>query len=229
MKKLIAGLLLLALLVSATACHSTRQPSTVSFEKGATRVIAHRGLSALEVENTEAAFVAAGEGSYFGIEGDVRKTADGKFVMSHDETLLRLSGINIPVETSALDELLEVPLLDKDGGLCGEARLCELGTYISICKTYKKEAILELKSAFSEEEIASIIEIIRSYDYIDGVTFISFRYENLEHVRRLLPEQSVQLLCSKISEEIVDRLVHERIDLAISHLNAQTDLQMRTK
>ncbi len=39
------------------------------------RMIAHRGLSGIEMENTCSAFVAAGNRSYFGIETDVHVTA----------------------------------------------------------------------------------------------------------------------------------------------------------
>ena len=50
-----------------------------------TKMVAHRGLSGLERENTCAAFVAAGNRSYFGIETDVHTTRDGKFVIIHDD------------------------------------------------------------------------------------------------------------------------------------------------
>lgn len=52
--------------------------------KGNVKIIAHRGLSGIERENTCSAFVAAGNRSYFGIETDVRKTLDGHFVLCHD-------------------------------------------------------------------------------------------------------------------------------------------------
>ena len=55
-------------------------------------MIAHRGLSGLERENTYHAFIAAGNRSYFGIETDIHKTADGEFVVIHDETTERVSG-----------------------------------------------------------------------------------------------------------------------------------------
>ena len=55
-------------------------------------MIAHRGLSGLERENTYPAFIAAGNRSYFGIETDIHKTADGEFVVIHDETTERVSG-----------------------------------------------------------------------------------------------------------------------------------------
>ena len=49
--------------------------TTVKFEKGQVQVIAHRGLSGIERENTNAAFVAAGNRSYYGIETDIHRTA----------------------------------------------------------------------------------------------------------------------------------------------------------
>ena len=40
---------------------------TVKIIKGKTKLIAHRGLSGIETENTAAAFVAAGNRDYYGI------------------------------------------------------------------------------------------------------------------------------------------------------------------
>ena len=42
--------------------------NTIKFEKGNVGVVAHRGLSGIERENTASAFVAAGNRSYYGIE-----------------------------------------------------------------------------------------------------------------------------------------------------------------
>ena len=41
-------------------------------------MVAHRGCSGLERENTNAAFVAAGNRSYWGIETDVHKTVEDR-------------------------------------------------------------------------------------------------------------------------------------------------------
>ena len=49
--------------------------NTMKIDRGQTKLIAHRGLSGIEQENTCAAFVAAGNRSYFGIETDVYVTA----------------------------------------------------------------------------------------------------------------------------------------------------------
>ena len=53
--------------------------NTIKIEKKQARMVAHRGLSGLEKENTCAAFIAAGDRSHFGIETDIRPTLDGRY------------------------------------------------------------------------------------------------------------------------------------------------------
>ena len=55
-------------------------------------MVAHRGCSGLERENTNAAFVAAGNRSYWGIESDVHKTVDGKYAAHYENTILITAG-----------------------------------------------------------------------------------------------------------------------------------------
>lgn len=194
--------------------------NTIKFEKGNTLVVAHRGLSGIETENTNSAFVAAGNRSYYGIETDIHRTADGQFIINHDGNLKRVAGEDIPVETSNLYELQSFVLFDKDGtknrlDLCP----CTLKNYISICKKYEKHCVLELKSDFTEHETVRFINIIRDLDYLDNVTFISFNYDNLLKVREILPDQPVQFLFWKLSDDIVKRLVKDKIDVDIHYTN----------
>ena len=66
---------------------------TIKINKQITRIIAHRGLSGLERENTCAAFIAAANRSYYGIETDVHVTADGKYILIHDDDTTRVAGV----------------------------------------------------------------------------------------------------------------------------------------
>ena len=134
--------------------------NTIKFEKGQTLAVAHRGLSGMERENTVAAFIAAGNRSYYGVETDIRRTADGHFVICHDKSLLRVSGEEILVEETPLKELQEVILYDEDGTKSRkDLRLCTLENYIRICKKYEKHCVLELKSDFDEEETDRYLQI----------------------------------------------------------------------
>ena len=82
--------------------------NTISIDKQNVKLIAHRGVSGLECENSCAAFVAAGNRSYFGIETDVHVTKDGKYVVIHDDRTGRVSDMDISVEESTFEELSEV-------------------------------------------------------------------------------------------------------------------------
>lgn len=189
---------------------------TIKFNKRNTLVVAHRGLSGIELENTNAAFVAAGNRSYYGIETDIHRTADGKFVVCHDFDLKRIAGDDIEVEKSTLEELQNIILTDNNGEKSrADLRLSTLENYISICKKYEKHCVLELKSEFTDGETARFIEIIKQYDYLDKVTFISFHYENLLKIRAILPEQSVQYLFVKLTDEIIEMLKNAKIDVDV--------------
>ena len=224
--KILAAILVATMVCAMLMGCGSVAKDTTKIDCGDAKVIAHRGLSGIEVENTEAAFIAAGEHSYYGIEADVRRTADGKFVMCHDDDLERISGQRIDVESSTLDDLLAIPLLNKNGKKDDSIHLTTLENYVSICKQYGKQAILELKSDFTKDEVGNIIDIIISVDYLDRVTFISFNYDNLLYVREFSPEQSAMYLFSKMSEDIYEMLIRDRIDVAIKHTKlTKSDLE----
>ncbi len=191
---------------------------TIKINKRGTVLIAHRGLSGIETENTNAAFVAAGNRTYYGIETDIYKTADGRFVVHHDNHLGRLSGEDVGIENTAFSVLREIVLFDKDGGKDREdLRVPTLENYISICKRYCKHCVLELKSQFSAEETERMIDIIEGHHYLANTTFISFHYKNLLKIRQLLPAQSVQFLFSSFKDVLIRKLVADRMDVDVRY------------
>ncbi len=192
--------------------------NTIKINAGSTLMVAHRGVSGLERENTASAFVAAGNRSYFGIETDIYRTVDGHFVVNHDGNAVRVGGVNAIMECTPWELLREVVLYDMDGTHDRyDLRLPSLENYISICKRYEKIAVLELKSQFTPEETAAFIEVIKKYDYLDHVIFISFHYQDLLNVRAILPEQNCQFLTGDNSDEMIARLKADRIDMDIAH------------
>ena len=181
-------------------------------------MIAHRGLSGLEKENTASAFVAAGHHTYFGIETDVHRTADGRFIIIHDDNTKRVSGDEVSVEETCFDTLRSIRLIDTDGTKGrGDLILPSLGEYIRICKKYEKTAVLELKNHFAPEDIQKIIAIIREEGYLDQVVFISFDLPNMICIRELLPNQRAQFLVSTAEDWLVETLKKHRLDLDIKY------------
>ncbi len=78
-----------------------------------TQVIAHRGASRAEPENTVAAFRHAVSMGADAIELDVRRTADGRLVVHHDavlpdgRVLVRTSAADLPEHVPSLDDALD--------------------------------------------------------------------------------------------------------------------------
>ncbi|MBQ8545562.1 MAG: hypothetical protein IJ437_01335 [Clostridia bacterium] len=190
--------------------------NTIKFDKKSVRVVAHRGLSGIEVENTNSAFVAAGNRSYYGIETDIYRTADGNFVIGHDNNYKRVAGEEIHLENENLCTLQNIIFFDKDGKKDRvDLRPSRLENYLKICKKYEKHSVLELKSDFTKDELARIIQIVREYDQLENTTFISFIYDNLLRVREILPKHSAQYLFWKITDEEIDRLCRDKIDVDV--------------
>ena len=199
--------------------------NTIKVNHGETKMVAHRGVSGLERENTCAAFVAAGSRSYFGIETDVHRTADGNFVVIHDANTQRVSGDNVNVEESTLETVQRIRLFDKDGTKSRyDLYVPQLHEYVGICKRYEKIGVLELKSAFTDEEIAAMIDIIKGYDYLDGIIFISFNYDNLLKVKKILPEQACQFLTGECDDALIARLKADKLDLDINQKGVTEEL-----
>ena len=196
---------------------------TVRIEKKQVQMIAHRGLSGLERENTCAAFVAAGNRSYFGIETDIHKTKDGQFVVFHDDTTMRLTDLDWVVEERTLVELRALRLKDMDGKIRGDLVLPTLQEYIRICKKYDKTAVLELKNPFQRKDIVAVVEIIRQEEWLKNTVFISFDLGNMVHLRKLLPEQPLQYLVKELTEEAKANLLKYALDLDIKYSNLTAD------
>ena len=191
--------------------------STKPFDKKDVKIIAHRGVSGLETENTAAAFVAAGNRSYYGIETDIHFTKDGKFVCLHDEDARRVSGITCRVNREKYEDIAKIKLKDtsKGAGKREDLRIPLLEDYISICKKYGKHSVLELKDEFDFAQMTEIIGIIREIGHLEDTTFISFYPKNCYLLRGILPDQSCQFLSDRINKEVVEGVLGARVDIDV--------------
>lgn len=189
---------------------------TIRIEQ-AVRTIAHRGQSGLELENTAAAFVAAGNRSHWGIETDVHRTADGQFVVIHDDDTHRVALCDLPVEKTDFEVLRSLPMKDKDDCVRGDLRIPTLREYIRICKKYDKISVLELKNRFTPEDIERIVAIICEEKWLEKTVFISFVLENLLDLRQMLPEQPLQYLVCETGDDLLEVLKAHHLDLDIGH------------
>lgn len=189
---------------------------TVKIQKANTKMVAHRGVSGLELENTCAAFVAAGNRSFFGIETDVHVTADGQFIIIHDDNTGRVSAEAMAVEEADYKTLRGLQLKQKDGMLRTDLRLPSLEEYLSICKRYDKVCVLELKNPMSEDAVAGIVKECAEVYSLDKVIFISFSFQNMLYIRKFAPSAAAQyLLGEEVTNAHIEAMAANGLDLDV--------------
>lgn len=216
---------------------------TIKLYTGKTQMVAHAGLMGMESANTNAGFIAAGNRSYWGVECDVRVAKDG-LVIIHNPTTAGVSPVELSVEDHTVAELQSIPLYDRpffygmeEYGLTpgstevrADLRIPTLEEYVRICKRYDKICVLELKHPMIPETIAAVAEQFRALDYVDGVVFISFYWDNLVEIRKCLPGCTVQFLTDDkqvFTEEFLDKVAASGFDLDIHIFTTTRELVER--
>ena len=201
---------------------------TIKIQRGTAKMVAHRGVSGLELENTCAAFVAAGNRSYVGVETDVHVTADGQLIIIHDDNTGRVATEAMVVEQTSYETLRGLQLKQKDGTLRADLRLPSLEEYLSICKHYDKVCVLELKNPMEEAVVKKIIETCEAVYTLNKMIFISFAFQNMLYIRKYAPNAEAQyLLAEEITQTHIDTLVAHKLDLDVHYLAMTEDLMKR--
>jgi len=175
-----------------------------------TKYIAHRGFQSRNIENTIEAFEYAASTKAFGIETDVHITKDKQFVCFRDDSTLRLCGKEMVIEQTTLGELQKLKIM-------GKYKIPTLEEYIKICKSGKKVCVVEIKNPLEHADIELLVNRIKDLGYLDKTIFITFAWQNILQLRRLLPEQEIQFLSLVYDEVMLPVLAREKIDLDIEY------------
>lgn len=136
----------------------TRRPFLKPYENV---YIAHRGLfdNVKVPENSISAFKKAVKNGY-GIELDVQLTTDNKLVVFHDESLLRMTGIDKILNRCSYDEISKLHLLDTKQ---------TIPLFTDVLKLLNKDTplIIEIKSeGRCIDATKKVVEIMKDYDGI---------------------------------------------------------------
>jgi len=145
------------------------------------KIVAHRGASKLETENTLKAFEKAIEVGADMIEFDVRQTQDHHFIVHHDPNIGELF-----LNESTFEQAQQAA---KQSGF-------ELPTFESVLKLTKGKIQLdiELKEEGDEE---NILELIHNHAHLEDVVVTSFHRFSIERIRTLDPRLNIGCILGK--------------------------------
>ena len=168
---------------------------------------AHRGLSAIEPENTLPAFTAACEAKYNYVEFDIEPTSDGKWIVMHDDDLRRTTNGHGKITERTL---AEVSALKIDNGANIEnytdLRVPTFEETMALLDRYypNTKPMIEIKS-IGKNNLDSLIEFFKDYAARGRSTIvISFDKDIIDTLYKECPEQTYWLLTSELSDEAVD-------------------------
>ena len=168
---------------------------------------AHRGLhgdflGSFCAENSLSAFRKAAELG-FGIELDVRLSADGEVVVFHDDTLKRVTGREGRAEDLTAKELGELSLLGTDEGVPTFKSVLE-------CVGGRVPLLVEIKSgSVGQTVVEPTYELLKSYT---GPYIVeSFNPLSLSALKKLDGDIPRGFLCTKLSENEENRALKYRI------------------
>lgn len=164
-------------------------------------VVAHRGASLREAENTIPAFESAIAGGADVVELDVRMTADGMAVVMHDPDVSRTTDGAGLVRELRLSEIKRLRIGTADGGDTEVPTLDEA----LICLSGRAAVDVEIKNIPGEPDFDGISEpaveaTLRSLETIgfDGFALISsFNPLSIARARELAPDVATGLLTTE--------------------------------
>ena len=158
----------------------------------ATEVIAHRGGGDLSTENTVESIRAAIEAGASASEIDVQRTADGHYVIFHDNTLKRLCNDPRTVQELTLEEIKRLRITAPDGH---QVRIATLEEILNTAKDEIK-LYIELKGKSAGMQMANdVYQMLVERDMVNQVRIISLNANLITQVERTYPDVETEYLC----------------------------------
>jgi glycerophosphoryl diester phosphodiesterase len=177
------------------------------FERSTGRilVVAHRGVHDTVPENSIAGIERAIALGVSVVEIDVRRTADGQYVLMHDSTLERTTDRSGRIRDTRWTDLRSARLRRDDGTLTGE----RVPTLAEAFDAGKGRIWIMIDSKVDgPEEVAAIMRIARERGVLGQTILYDFKPGLLVRYRELAPEAKVMGRTKKREQvaEIVNRV-----------------------
>jgi glycerophosphoryl diester phosphodiesterase len=161
-------------------------------------VVAHRGASVEQPENTIEAFEAAIDAGADAVELDVRMTADGMAVVMHDPDVSRTTDGHGLVSEMTLEDVRRLRIALPGGGAAGVPTLEEA----LACLSGRAAADVEIKNlpgepGFTpdrEPAVEATLDALDAAGFPGQVIVSSFNSRSIAHSRRLRPDVPTGLL-----------------------------------
>jgi glycerophosphoryl diester phosphodiesterase len=185
--KLIKGSLLLLLIVIMIVNYRVIE-GVVRWDVA---IAAHRGYSSMMPENTIESIQAAIDHQAEYVEIDVMLTADEVVVLHHEDSLLRMAGVDVHISKTPYLKLLDYPISGYDSESLIDILIPTLEDALLLCQGQIKVIIDIKESGQGDRIVEETLKVVQALEMNDTVMIQSFNTRVLSTVRKLEPEMKI--------------------------------------
>jgi len=156
---------------------------TIKIDKYFKGMIAHRGLSGIETENTVFSYLAAANHTYTGISCDLYTSKDGRLILTAESSLLKYGLLNLDIQSFDYEELVKYSLVDrKINNLNRYLYVPLLRDLLSIGKAYEKKIIIHLHPSLTTVDLNNMLRVIHDGYLLEQCFFVSKKTNQIEYL-----------------------------------------------
>jgi glycerophosphoryl diester phosphodiesterase len=161
-------------------------------------IVAHRGDRSQAPENTMPALELGMTGPKGFVETDVQLTRDGVPVLFHDVDLERITGESVRISDLTLAEVRERDAGEWFGADFRGTPIPTLEEFLDSFRETDARALIELKAAWSIDDVRPVIALLERFGLRDRVVLQSFSLETLDSLQRFAPHYARILLIREL-------------------------------
>lgn len=172
-------------------------------------LIAHRGFSCQAPENTIPAIKKAAQYGFKSVEIDVRQTADGVWVVSHDAEIKGMTDKSGKISTYTYYDLITANI---DNGANHKnyrsLKISTLDQILQVCLENNIIPMIEIKD-YTDDGLDGLLNIINKNGYTDSCSVISFDREVLQKIRGKDDGIKLYALVSKLDKKNLQKCLDD--------------------
>lgn len=186
---------------------------------------AHKGYTSKAPGNTIPAYYLAAQAGFDSIEADVCQTADGVFVLCHDNNLGKLTGQNVEISKLTYSQLANYDRYHiRTGANVGrysakDLRIPTLDEYLTICEENNIIPQIDLKNLNSGESVQELYQILVERGVADHTILTSFNNLHLQAMRDLVDTMFMTYGIETAVMTDVDWLKESGIGVSVDYKN----------
>lgn len=172
-----------------------------------TRFVGHRGFNGGAPENTLIGFELAAKSGFWGVETDIQITSDGVWILSHDDTVDRVTNGTGTIRNMTLSQIKALTVdIGTNLSYYPNLRVPTLEEFLQTCKRVNVVPVIEIKgSGYTSAHYDELVRVIKKWGFERKSVVICFTLSYLTEVRQRSPHICVQWL-TPITQANIDSL-----------------------